>query len=140
MARLKFKVNLFDAIAVMAIIAVAIIIGMSYCNKPYLGSGTLAVEVKITDVTTADAILPKLISDQSVYYSGTKYPVKQVGYRVDKDTVDKVVALYIDIEGPGDMSSNRNIFNGQLIFVNQKVEIHSDYQVQGIVTGFEYAQ
>jgi hypothetical protein len=138
MAKLKFNINIFDLLVVVAIAIVAIVGVISYSNKPFLGSKNVIVEVRISDVAAIKEALPSVKLASVVYYSGTKYPIKQMSYRTEQDSTDQIESLYITLEGPGDISEGNSIFNGQRIYVNQKVEIRADYQVQGYVADFRY--
>lgn len=138
MDKLKFRVNIIDVIAVLAIVLFAMVIALSWNNKPYLGSKNVSVEVMVTARNTINAVLPKMESAETVFYSGSKYPVKQVSYRTENDVYGQIKYLYITVEGLGDISSGKSIFNGQRIYINQKVELRGDYQVQGYVTDYHY--
>ena len=138
MVKLKSKVNLFDALVLLAVFIFAGLFIMSFNNKPYLGDKNMLVELKISNSDTINAILPKVASSKTVYFSGTKYPVEQLSYRVENDTNGQPECLYVTIKGLGVVSDGASIFNGQRIFVNQKVEIHADYQAQGYVTDYHY--
>jgi hypothetical protein len=139
MVRRKFNLNIFDLFVVAAILAVLSIVLFSYSNRPYLGSRTVQVELKVSGAETIQAILPGVETTDEIYYSGTKYPVKQVSYRAEADYSGQINNLYIIIQGPGDITSEKSIFNGQRIYLNQKAEIHSGYQAQGYVVDFYYA-
>lgn len=136
MAKRKFNFNVFDLISILIITVFLGIILFSYNNKPNLGMDTVIVEVKISNIETINAILPKVKISQTVYYSGTKYPVQQLSYRTSKNKSGEIDNLYITLKGPGDIVTGNSIFNGQRVYVNQKVEIHADYQAQGYVTNY----
>lgn len=136
MAKRKLKINPFDLIIVIFIIVLALIFGVSINNKPNLGSKVVDVEVKISNEDTINSILPKVKTSQVVYYSGTKYPVKQISYRIENNSSGQVKNLFIKLQGMGEIIDGQSIFNGQRIYLNQKVEIHSDYQVQGYVVNY----
>lgn len=138
MGKSKFRVNIFDAIAVLAIVLFFMVVALSWDNKPYLGSKNVSVEVMVTARETIKAVLPKMKSAATVFYSGSKYPVRQVSYRTENDTYGQIRYLYITVEGLGDVTSGKSIFNGQRIYLNQKVELRGDYQVQGYVTDYHY--
>lgn len=136
MAKPKFKINFFDILAI-ALVTLGVLIGLaSFRNKPYLGSSTVSVEIKISNSDTIAAILPKVETSKIVYFSGTKYPVRQKSYRAIQDSSGKVIDLYITLQGLGDISSKGSIFNGQRIYINEKAEIRADYQVQGYIVSF----
>lgn len=139
MVKQKFSINIFDFTVILAVAIVACIVLTAFYNKPFLGSGIVSVEVKVFDKSTIDAVLPILKTEEEVYYSGTKYPVEQTSYRIEQNASGQVEYLYITIQGPGDISDGKSIFNGQRIYANQKVEIRSDYYVQGYVVDFDYA-
>ena len=138
MVKRKFNINLFDIFAVIALVIVIFIGALAYFNKPFLGAKNMLVEVKISNTETIEAILPKVATSKTVYFSGTKYTVNQKSYRIENDASDKPQYLYITLEGLGKVSDDDSIFNGQRIYVNQKVEIRSDYQAQGYITDFHY--
>lgn len=139
MAKRKFNINLFDLLVLLAIICVGLICVFSYNNKPFLGEKNVVVEVIVSDPTTIQAVLPSLRLADVVYFSGTKYPVRQLSYRTENDANGQIKQLYITLVGPGTIDDGRSIFNGQRIFTNQKVEIRADYYAKGYVTGFRYA-
>lgn len=139
MVKLKFKINLFDLLAVVSIIIVILMVGLGIYNKPYLGSKTLAIDIRVSSATAIATILPKVKTGNSVFYNGTKYPVQQVSYRTEQDTSGKIINLYITLKGPGDINDGKSIFNGQRIYLNQKAEVIADYSVLGYVTDFRYA-
>lgn len=138
MAKLKFRINIFDILAIIAVIILACIGIAAWNNKPFLGSRTVLVEVKISNEATIQMILPKVKLASEVFYSGTKYPVKQVSYRTENDKNGQVQYLFVVLSGKGDITSDKSTFNGQRIYVNQKVEIHADYQAQGYVADYYY--
>lgn len=138
MGKTKFRINIFDAIAVLAILMLVLTMALSWSNKPYLGSRKVAVEIMVTARNTIKAVLPNMKSAETVFYSGSKYPVKQISYRTENDDYGKIKYLYITVEGLGNINSGKSIFNGQRIYINQKVELRGDYQVQGYVTDYHY--
>jgi hypothetical protein len=138
MVKRKFKLNILDAIAVLLIVATACIGLVSYHSKPFLGDKNVLVEVKISNAETIDAVLPKVREAKEVYYSGTRYPVEQTSYRTEDDSSGHIKYLYITLIGLGKVSDKGSIFNGQRIYVNQKVEIRSEYQAQGYVVDYRY--
>jgi hypothetical protein len=111
---------------------------MAFNNRSFLGSKNLLVELKISNTDTINSILPKVETSSTVYYGGSKYPVTQDSYRIIKDEDGDNLYLYITLRGLGDISSGNSIFNGQRVYLNQKTEIRSDYQVQGYVADFYY--
>ena len=138
MAKLKFNINIFDVFAVIAL-AILICVGIAaWNNKPFLGDRNMLVEIKISNEATIQMILPEVKLAKEVFYSGTKYPVKQVSYRAENDKNGQIQYLFVVLSGKGNIASNNSIFNGQRIYVNQKVEIHADYQVQGYVADYHY--
>ncbi|MEI7689434.1 MAG: hypothetical protein WCI79_00510 [Candidatus Saccharibacteria bacterium] len=140
MAKRKFKINLFDVLAIVAVVAIGLMVIFANSNKPSLGAMTVQVEVKVSDKPAIDNILPSLqMTEEGVYYNGTKYPIRQTGYRVENDPTGAIKYLYITLEGPGEIAGGNSIFNGQRIYVNQKAEIHADYRVKGYVSDFHYA-
>ena len=139
MAKQKYRINLFDLLVIFLVIITALIGFIAYNNKPSLGERTLIVDVRISNIETIEAILPTIKTASEVYYSSSKYPVKQLSYDVEKDVSGQIKYLNIKIEGPGLISDGKSIFNGQRIFTNQKVELRADYFAQGYVTGFGYA-
>lgn len=138
MVKQKFRINLFDLLVVILIIVAVVVGGISYGSKPDLGNKNALVVVKISNSETIKAILPQVKLAAEVYYSGTKYPVKQISYRTELDINNQAEYLYVTLEGPGNIYDGSSIFNGQRVYVNQKVEIRGDYQAQGYVTDFRY--
>ena len=138
MAKQKLRINLFDAFVLFVIVAAAGLFIFSFSNKPNLGDKNVSIELKISNSDTINAILPKVITSKTVYFSGTKYPVTQTSYRVENDASGRAQYLYVTIEGKGVISEGDSTFNGQRIYVNQKVEIHADYQAQGYVMDYHY--
>lgn len=138
MAKLKFNINIFDIFVVLLIVLIGFVGILSCDSEPFLGDKSLLVEIKISNEATIEAILPKIKLTDTVYYSGTKYPIKQVSYHVEQDFNGKVQNLYLTVQGLGDIDEGNSIFNGQRIYLNQKVEIRGDYQVQGYVVDFRY--
>lgn len=138
MAKLKLKINIFDLIALVALIVATFFVFSAWNHKPFLGSKNVLVEIRVSNQPSISALLPKISSQGTVFYSGTKYPVKQVSFRTTNDDSGKIEFLYITIQGPGDIVEGDSIFNGQRIFINQKTEIRGDYQAQGEITDFHY--
>lgn len=138
MAKRKFSINLFDILAVVIFVSIICIGALSYFNKPFLGEKDMLVEIKISNTETIEAVLPNIKLNDPVYYGGTKYPVTQYSYRTEKDANGQLVYLYVVLKGPGTVSGEGSIFNGQRIYINQKAEIRDNYQVQGYVTDFRY--
>lgn len=138
MVKQKFKINLFDILAIIVLVSIICIGVLSYFNKPFLGEKDMLVEIKISNSDTINAILPKVVTSKTVYFSGTKYTVKQASYRIENSVNGQAQYLYITVEGLGTIFDDNPIFNGQRIYVNQKVEIRSDYQAQGYVVDFRY--
>ena len=132
MVKRKYNINFFDIVALAVLVLIGSITLISFNNKPSLGDKTVSVEVKITDATMIEGALKKIKTDSNVYFSGTKYPVKLSSYNVSPDNS----TLYLIVEGPGNISDDGSTFNGQRIWTHQKVEIRSDYQVQGFVVDF----
>ena len=138
MAKQKFRINLFDIFVVVVIIITTLIFFVSYNNKPNLGDKVILVEIKISDLKTIETVMPVIKSADLVYFSGTKYPVKQISYKTEPDSNGLTKYLDITVEGPGNIVDGNSIFNGQRVYVNQKVEIRADYYAQGYVVDFGY--
>lgn len=138
MAKQKFNLNIFDILAIIVVVAISLIGFVAINNKPFLGNKNMLVEIKISNEATIQTVLPKLLSAKEVFYSGTKYPVQQVSFHTENDASGNVVYLFITLRGLGSVMDDNSIFNGQRIYVNQKVEIHADYQVQGYVADYHY--
>lgn len=136
MVKPKFKINVFDFFAIIAVILVIVIGLISLYNKPSLGGNTVFVTIKITDADKIEAALPFIKSNTTVFFSGTKYPVKQASYRIEKSAAGKTQALYVNLQGPGEIETGNSIFNGQRVYINEKAEIRADYQVQGYIVDF----
>lgn len=138
MVKRRFRVNIFDILIVMAVIAVALIGVASWNNKPFLGDKTVLIEVRFSDPVLINSALPKIMIAKEVFYSGTKYPVQQVSYRTENESNGQMKYLFVTLRGLGNISGNDSIFNGQRTYINQKVEIHADYQLQGYIADYRY--
>lgn len=138
MVKRKFRVNIFDILIVVAVIVVALVGVVSWNNKPFLGDKNVLVEVRFSDPVLINSALPKIMTAKEVFYSGTKYPVQQVSYRTENESNGQVKHLFVTFRGLGNISGNDSIFNGQRTYINQKVEIHADYQLQGYVVDYRY--
>lgn len=138
MAKQKFSINLFDILVAIAVIAIALIGVLAWNSKPFLGNKNVLVEVRFSDPVLINSALPKVMTAKEVFYSGTKYSVQQISYRTENDASGQTKYLFVTLRGLGDISDNDSIFNGQKTFVNQKVEIHADYQLQGYVVDYRY--
>jgi hypothetical protein len=134
MVKQEFRFNVFDIVALVVAILLIVLVIVGWNNKPYLGSKKMLVTVQVTDRQTIDNVKGVVIdyNGKTVFYSGTKYAVTQSSFQLMSDR------LLIVLEGLGDISDNSSIFNGQRVYINQKVEIRSDYFVQGYVTDFKY--
>lgn len=131
------KVNLFDIFVILFVSLLCLIVAIAYQNKPYLGSKNTIVTVEVTDDETISRVEKELQSTAELFYSGTKYPVKQISYQItNNESNDKT--LRINLSGLGEIKEGDSIFNGQRIFLNQKVELRSDYFVQGYVVDYRY--
>lgn len=138
MAKLKFKVNLFDGFIVVVLLLSCLIVAFALNNKPYLGEKTVLVKVEISDKDMIKRVLPELASAGNVYFSGTKYPVKQASYETKVGNDGAVEKLYVNLSGLGQIKEGDSIFNGQRIYLNEKVEIRDDYFIQGYVVDYRY--
>lgn len=136
MVKQKFNVNIFDVLIFAAVAFLCLIFAFSLNNNPNLGKDRVVVEVKVTDRNSIENVIDKIAGTKKVFYSGTKYMVDQLSYVVEKDASNSPVSLTIKLQGPGDIQENKSIFNGQRVYVNQKVEIRSDYFVQGYVVDY----
>lgn len=137
MAKQKLKINLFDVIFGLAILLVVLIAGFAYDNRINLGKKSMLIVVQIPDDAVIDRIMPELDFTKEVYYSGSKYPITQMGYWLVNDATGGQ-DLNISLSGMGEIKDGDSIFNGQRIFINQKVELRSDYFAQGYVIEFRY--
>ncbi len=138
MAKQKLQINIFDVFIVVAIVLAISFFAVAFSNKPYLGTKNVAIEVRISDGFTIESIADKLKNKATVFFSGTKYPVSQSAYRFEYDENNKIKYIFIKLEGLGDIVEGNSIFNGQRIYVNQKVEIHGDYWAQGYISDYKY--
>jgi len=139
MVKLKFRINLFDAAIIVAIVLAVLIAVFALYSKPNLGGRTILVDIGIIQDGVVSLIAPHVKSDKDIFYSGTKYPVLQDSYQLSKNPINQSDDLTVTVRGPGNIAEGNSIFNGQRIYINQKVELRGDYQVQGYVTGFRYA-
>lgn len=138
MVKRRFRVNIFDILIVVAVIAVVLIGVVSWNNKPFLGDKNVLVEVRFSDPGLINSALPKIMTAKEVFYSGTKYPVQQVSYRIENDVNGQIKYIFVTLRGLGSIIDGNSIFNGQRTYINQKVEIHADYQLQGYVVDYRY--
>lgn len=138
MFKRKNKVNIFDIFVVTVLVLAISFFVVAFNNKPYLGSKNVAVEVRVSDAFTIESISNKLKNQATVFFSGTKYPVAQSAYRFEYDANNQIKYIFIKLEGLGDIAENNSIFNGQRIYINQKVEIHGDYWAQGYISDYKY--
>lgn len=138
MAKRKFKINWFDGFILVVVLLACLIVAFAWNNKPYLGEKNMLVKVKIDNEQVVKTIMPKIIEAGEVYFSGTKYPVRQVSYETHVDNSGVIDTVYITLSGLGKMDEDNSIFNGQRIFLNKKVEIRNDYFVQGYVVDYRY--
>lgn len=136
----KLRVNLFDIIVFLAILVLIAIVAFGWNNTPYLGNHNLLVSVKTIDSQSIKNILSQVeeSNNKQVFYSGTEYPVIQKSYSISKNSNGEIDELTVVLDGLGDITDNNSIFNGQRVYDNQKVEIRSDYYIQGFVTDFRY--
>jgi hypothetical protein len=137
MAQQKFKINLFDAIVGLAIVLIVAVLAFSYDNQVDLGSKPMLIVVQISDDEVISRIMPKLDFTSEVFYSGSKYPITQRGYWLVNDETGGQ-DLNITLSGMGEIKEGNSIFNGQRIFINQKVELRSDYFAQGYIIDYRY--
>jgi hypothetical protein len=138
MAKRRFKVNWFDGFVIVVLLLACLIAVFALNNKPYLGEKTMLVKVKIDNEQTVKTIMPKVVEAGEVYFSGTKYPVKQASYETHVNTSGAIDEVYVTLSGLGQIKENDSIFNGQRIYVNKKVEIRNDYFAQGYVVDYRY--
>lgn len=138
MAILKNKVNIFDIFIAIVLVLAAVFLIFSYNNKPYLGSKNVSIEVRVSDGFTIESINKKLKDNVQVFFSGTKYPVIQDSHRFEYDNLGGIKYIFIKLKGLGDINDGKSIFNGQRIYINQKVEIHGDYWAQGYIVDYKY--
>ena len=139
MARLKFKINLFDVAIIVVIVLAIVVTVFALYSKPNLGGKTMLVDISVTQDSVVALVAPQVKSAKEIFYSGTRYPILQDSVKLTKSPVDQSDDLTITVRGLGNITDNNSIFNGQRVYVNQKVELRGDYQVQGYVTGFRYA-
>jgi hypothetical protein len=100
MAKRKIKINILDIVFVACVFAFVAIFIISYNQKPYLGSRNMSVVIKTTsDSLNIEDMLPSVRSSDEIFYSGSKYPVKQSTY----DISGSPESLYIVVEGLGDI-------------------------------------
>jgi hypothetical protein len=136
MVKQKSKFNIFDLLILVAVALLCFIFAVSLDNRPNLGSKAVIVEVRVTDKISVENAIDKIAATKKVFYSSTKYMVDQLSYQVERDSAGNLASLTIKLKGPGEIRDNNSIFNGQRIYVNQKVEIRSDYFVQGYVADY----
>lgn len=137
MAKLKSKINLFDAFMLTAVILLGICAALSWNNRVDLGDEAMLIVVQVKDDAVIDRIMPELDFTKEVYYSGSKYPITQKGYwLVDDETGGE--DLNITLSGMGEIKDGDSTFNGQRIYLNQKVELRSDYFAQGYIVDYRY--
>ena len=138
MVKRKLKINWFDGFIAAVILLTCLIVVFALNGKPYLGEKTVLVKVEISDKDMIKRVLPELASAGDVYFSGTKYPVKQVSYETKVGEDGTIEKLYVNLSGLGQIKEGDSIFNGQRIYLNEKVEIRDDYFIQGYVVDYKY--
>jgi hypothetical protein len=137
MVKFKPKINLFDLIITVIVLLAIFVVLFAYENRPHLGSKPMLIVVQIKDDDAINRVMSELDFTEEVYFNSTKYPIIQRGYwLVDDETGGQ--DLNITLSGMGDIEDGNSIFNGQRIFINQKVELRSDYFVQGYVIEYRY--
>lgn len=138
MAKRKFKINWFDGFILVVVLLACLIVAFAWNNKPYLGEKNMLVKVKIDNEQVVKTIMPKVVEAGEVYFSGTKYPVKQASYETHVNTSGTIDEVYVTLSGLGQIKEDDSTFNGQRIYLNKKVEIRNDYFAQGYVVDYKY--
>lgn len=140
MAKNKVKLNVIDILVIVSVILLGLAVYLGRNNTPYLGTRTVVAEVEIMDVNIINRILStvKAENGKTIFYNSSKYPVKQESFNIVRDESGSIEKMTIDLSAPGDVVRDRSIFNGQRIYVNQKVEIRGDYYVQAYISGYHY--
>lgn len=136
MVKRKFKINVFDGFVVAVIALACLICVIAVNNRPNLGSKNVLVEVVVSDPETIKNVSDKIPNTKTVFWSSTKYPVQQINKVMQYSPNE--TTMHLTFKGPGEIVENNSIFNGQRVFLNQKVEIRSDYFLQGRVVKIYY--
>lgn len=137
MVKSKLKINLFDLIVSVLLLLVVFVVVFAYKNEPNLGSRPLLVVVQVKDDEAIERVMSELDYTDEVYFNSSKYPINQKGYWLVDDE-DGGKDLLITLAGMGDIKESDSIFNGQRVFINQKIELRSDYFIQGYVVEYKY--
>ncbi len=139
MAKLKFNVNIFDVFVVIVLFLIATVIVIGWNNKTYLGSHKVQVDISIPNFDTATTVLPSIKNnnDQKMFFSGSSDQVTQRNVLVDSNE-GKIKSIVITVEGMGDIGTDESIFNGQKIYIDQKVDLRGNYYTPGYVIGYKY--
>lgn len=138
MVKPKFSINIFDVLCIVAILTIAIVIGLARSNQPYLGSRTVVAVIQVTDEGTVNNIASKLQQASQVYIGSNHYFASQLSADITTDSNTGEKQAIIKISGLGEISNNKSIFLGQRIYANQEVQIRSNYLAKGYVTDFYY--
>lgn len=138
MVKPKFNINIFDILCIVAILTIAIVIGLARSNQPYLGSRMVVAVIQVTDEDTVNNIASKLQQASQVYIGSNHYSASQLSADISTDVNTGKKQAVIKIGGLGEISNNKSIFLGQRIYANQEVQIRSNYLAKGYVTDFYY--
>jgi flagellar basal body-associated protein FliL len=135
-AKMK-KFNIIDLFIIGFIALLSVLLLFMVFSKPKEYQKNVLVTVKIEAAQGANEILPVAENSKEVYFNSAKEPVEEVS--LDKEIANgQLVAVNIRLRAKGELDSNRYIFNGQRLSVNQKAEIHGKYFAQGKVTEIKY--
>lgn len=138
MARLKFKLNLFDIILLTAILLIVLLISLGWDNQPYLGSRDMIVTVKIDDGNTINNIRSQLVESGELCLDSYRYCGEQVEAKIiNPDGVSPTYVL-VTIKGVGDINEDKSIFMGHRVYANQLVQLRGNYVADGRITDFYY--
>lgn len=128
MAKQKTKnlINFFDATIILVILVIA---GL-FIYSQYIYQAPETGNIYVTVKAPAENIEAAALIDKDVFFNGVNRQVEVK--KVEKQGGDLIITLY----GPGQVKADDNIFNGQRILINQRVEIHGAYFVIGRVLSF----
>lgn len=126
----KIKANVIDVLSGVLLFVLVVVVFFAYKN-PVVSTGK-ATLVKIKVEREADTVYSEAQKLGDVYFNSVNKPVKAV--KAEK----KGGFLEITLSAPGQIESDRYIFNGQRVLVGQKAEIHGTYFAQGVITEVKY--
>jgi hypothetical protein len=130
------KINIIDLVVVIFFVAIAFLALMFFTKKQQQTDKPTLVTIRVQ--ISDPQIIPKIKEEKTVNFDSTLNPVEQVGVK-ENYAEGKVNSIEITVKGPGKIESERYLFNGMRVLINQKAELHGKYFVQGAITEIKYA-